>query len=59
MDNFESDRLGDLVLIAWQALITAQPGSNVDALAVKAVELAKAFYKVEQALIKEIDGKAS
>ena len=43
------ERIQDLACIAWQALVQAQPNSNPDALAVRALELAKAFQKVEEA----------
>lgn len=48
-----SDRLTYLAIRAWQALIQASPNANPDSLAVKAVDLAKAFYKVEQTLFQE------
>ena len=41
-------RIQDLACLAWQALIQAQPGANADALAVRALELAKAFQRVEE-----------
>jgi hypothetical protein len=43
-----------LARMAWRALIQASPTANPDSLAVKAIDLAKAFYKVEEALFQEV-----
>lgn len=42
--------LSNLARIAWRSLIQASPNANPDSLAVKAIDLAKSFYKVEEAL---------
>lgn len=54
MNTKEQYRLLELTGIAWAALIGAQPTANTDALAVKAVELAKSMMKVEQDLVKKV-----
>jgi hypothetical protein len=53
MADWHKERTLNLAVKAWTALIQASPNANPDSLAVKAIDLAKSFYKVEEALFRE------